>query len=67
MQIELNEQLKTTYQEAANNLKGSARRKFMASIVASLGHGGLSYCASELGWDPKTMRIGPFGLYKRFG
>lgn len=58
MQIELSEQLKTTYQEAANNLTGSARRKFMAGIVASLGRGGLSYCANELGWDPKTMRKG---------
>ncbi len=58
MQIELNEQLKTTYREAANNLSGNARRKFMAGIVESLGRGGLSYCASELGWDPKTMRKG---------
>lgn len=58
MPNELNEQLKTTYQEAANNLTGSARRKFMAGIVESLGRGGLSYCASELGWDPKTMRKG---------
>jgi hypothetical protein len=58
MQIELSEQLKATYQEAVKNLKGSARRKFMAGIVKSLGHGGLSYCARELGWDPKTMRKG---------
>ncbi len=58
MQIELSEQLKATYQEAVKNLKGSARRKFMAGIVESLGHGGLSYCARELGWDPKTMRKG---------
>ena len=58
MQIELSETLKTTYQDAAKNLKGSARRKFMAGIVASLGRGGLSYCARELGWDPKTMRKG---------
>ncbi len=58
MQIELSEQLKATYQEAVKNLKGSARRKFMAGIVESLGHGGLSYSARELGWDPKTMRKG---------
>lgn len=58
MAIELSEQLKTTYQEAAKNLKGSERRKFMAGIVKSLGYGGLTYCAQEFGWDPKTMRKG---------
>jgi len=58
MQIELSETLKTTYKEAAKNLKGSARRKFMAGIVASMGYGGISYCARELGWDPKTMQKG---------
>lgn len=58
MVIELSEQLKATYQAAAKNLKGSMRRQFMAGIVKSLGRGGLSYCASELGWDPKTMRKG---------
>jgi hypothetical protein len=58
MQIELSKQLKATYQIAAKNLKGSVRRKFMAGIVESLGRGGLSYCARELGWDPKTMRKG---------
>lgn len=58
MTIELSEQLKATYRAAAKHLKGSARRKFMAGIVASLERGGLSYCARELGWDPKTMRKG---------
>lgn len=58
MVIELSEQLKATYQEAAKNLKGSARRRFMAGIAESLGDGGLRYCANELGWDPKTMRKG---------
>ncbi len=58
MQIELSDTLKRTYQDAAENLKGSVRRKFMAGIAESLGRGGLSYCARELGWDPKTMRKG---------
>ena len=58
MQIELSEMLKTTYQNAAKNLKGSARRKFMAGIAASLGRGWQTYCERELGWDPKTMRKG---------
>ncbi len=58
MKIELSETLKKTYQEAAKNLKGSARRKFMAGIVADMGRGGLTYCARELGWDIKTMKKG---------
>jgi hypothetical protein len=58
MSIELSERLKTTYQDAAKNLKGSVRRKFMAGIVESLGQGGLTYCVRELGWDPKTVRKG---------
>lgn len=58
MQIEPSEALKMTYQDAAKNLKGSARRKFMAGIAASLGRGGQTYCERELGWDPKTMRKG---------
>ena len=58
MQIELSETLKTTYRDAAENLKGNARRKFMAGIVESLGRGGQTYCERELGWDPKTIRKG---------
>jgi hypothetical protein len=58
MQIELSEVLKTAYRDAAKNLKGSVRRKFMAGIVESLGRGGLTYCAQELEWDPKTVRKG---------
>ncbi|MCP4200271.1 MAG: ISAzo13 family transposase, partial [Proteobacteria bacterium] len=58
MQIMLSETLKKTYQEAAKHLKGSARRKFMAGIVADMGRGGLFYCARELGWDFKTMQKG---------
>ena len=58
MLIKLSEQLKATYEAVAKNLKGSGRRKFMAGIVESLGRGGLSYCARELGWDAKTMRKG---------
>jgi len=30
----------------------------MPGIVKSIEHGGLPYCAHELGWDPKTMRKG---------
>lgn len=58
MGIELSEELKRTYREAATHLRGSARRKFMAGIASSLGWGGASYCERELGWDPKTMRKG---------
>ena len=58
MANELSDILKATYRDAAENLKGSARRKFMAGIAKSLGRGGQSYCAQELGWDPKTLRKG---------
>ena len=58
MSIELSQELKRTYRDAATHLRGSARRKFMAGIAESLGWGGASYCERELGWDPKTMRKG---------
>lgn len=58
MKLELTAGLKQTYIETAKQLKGSARRKFMARIVNELGRGGLTYCAQELGWDAKTMRKG---------
>ncbi len=58
MPIKLSDALKITYQDAAKNLTGSARWKFIAGIVESLRYGGLSYCTRELGWDPKMMHKG---------
>jgi hypothetical protein len=55
---ELSEDLKRTYVQTAQVLKGSARRQFMAKIVKSLGHGGQSYAAREFHWGRHTIRKG---------
>ena len=51
MAIELVDELKKTFIETAKQLKGSARRMFMARIVKSQGRGGQRYAERELGWD----------------
>lgn len=56
--MELTEELKRTYIQTAQKLKGSERRQFMAGIVKSLGYGGQSLAARELGWCRDTIRKG---------
>ena len=56
--MELTDDLKVTYREAAKALKGSARRVFMAGIVKSLGVGGQRRAERELGWCRDTVRKG---------
>lgn len=56
--MELAEELKATYIETAQVLKGSERRLFMAGIVKSLGYGGQSFASSELGWCRDVVRKG---------
>ncbi len=56
--MELTAELKATYIETAKALKGSERRVFMARIVRSLGYGGQSLAARELGWCRNTLRKG---------
>lgn len=56
--MEITAELKTTYIETAQTLKGSDRRIFMARIVKSLGYGGQSWAVSELGWCADTIRKG---------
>jgi Rhodopirellula transposase DDE domain len=56
--MELTDELKATYREAAQALKGSDRRVFMARIVKALGRGGQSQAARELGWCRDTVRKG---------
>ena len=56
--MELTDELKATYMETANALKGSDRRVFMARIVKALGRGGQSRAARELGWCRDTIRKG---------
>jgi hypothetical protein len=56
--MELTDELRTTYIETAQALKGSDRRVFMARIVKALGRGGQSRAARELGWCRDTIRKG---------
>lgn len=56
--MELTDELKATYLETAQALKGSQRRVFMARIVKALGRGGQSRAARELGWCRDTVRKG---------
>jgi hypothetical protein len=56
--MELTDELKATYLETAQALKGSDRRVFMARIVKMLGPGGQSRAARELGWCRDTVRKG---------
>ena len=63
--MEITAELKTTYIEAAQILKGSERRLFMARIVKSLGYGGQSWSVKELGWCADTIRKGMKELEKQ--
>jgi hypothetical protein len=56
--MKLTEELKITYIETAKVLRGSERRVFMARIVKTLGVGGQSLAARELGWNRMTIRKG---------
>lgn len=46
------------YCDAANALKGSARRKYMAGVVQALGRGGQRYVERTFGWNRRTVRKG---------
>jgi hypothetical protein len=56
--MELTEILKNLFIETGKQLKGSARRLFMARTVKALGPGGASRAEQELGWNRKTIRKG---------
>ena len=56
--MELTEELKDLLIDTAKQLKGSARRLFMARTVKTLGPGGASRAERELGWNRKTIRKG---------
>ena len=58
MSIELTDSLKNLLTETARQLKGAARRKFMAQTVLELGYGGQSLAQRELGWTRTTIRKG---------
>src|SRR5216684_193485 len=56
--MDLTDELKSLLIETAKQLKGSARRLFLARTVKALGPGGASFAERELGWNRKTIRKG---------
>jgi len=56
--MELTESVKALLREAAQALKGSERRRFLARTVAELGPGGQRRAERELGWSRVTIRKG---------
>ncbi len=58
MSIVLTDSLKNLLIETAFQLKGTAKRKFMAQTVVKLGFGGQRLAQRELGWNRDTIRKG---------
>ena len=56
--MNLTDELKSLLIETAKQLRGSARRRFLARTVKALGPGGASRAERELGWNRKTRRLG---------
>src|SRR6266699_3171809 len=56
--MELTEEVKALLLNTAKDLRGSARRRFMARTVQALGGGGQRRAERELGWNRGTIRKG---------
>src|SRR6266567_1561976 len=56
--MELTEEVKALLLNTAKDLRGSARRRFMARTVKALGEGGQRRAEEELGWNRGTIRKG---------
>lgn len=56
--IQLTDSLKKLLKETAHQLKGAAKRRFIAQTVVALGHGGQSLAERELGWNRVTIGKG---------
>ncbi len=56
--MELTDVVKALLLNTAKDLKGSARRIFMAPTVQALGEGGQRLAERELGWNRGTIRKG---------
>lgn len=56
--MQVSEAEKEMYIETARQLKGHARRLYMARVVKVLGPGGASVASQEFGWDRNTIRKG---------
>jgi hypothetical protein len=64
--MELTDAVTGLLQDAAKQLKGSARRIFMARTVKELGPGGQRRAERELGWNRVTIRKGTRELESGF-
>lgn len=60
--MKLTPEVKSLLIETVKELKGSARRLFMARAVKALGKGGQRKANRELGWARKTIRKGTHEL-----
>lgn len=58
MSIVLTDSIKKLLTETAFQLKGVAKRKFMAQTVVNLGFGGQRLAEQELGWNRYSIRKG---------
>jgi hypothetical protein len=56
--MQVSEAEKEMYIETAKQLKGPARRLYMARVVKALGRGGQWFASQALGWDRNTIRKG---------
>jgi Rhodopirellula transposase DDE domain len=56
--MELTESIRALCKETAQQLRGSARRLFMARTVRELGPGGQCKAERALGWNRGTIRLG---------
>lgn len=56
--MQVSEAEKEMYIETAKQLKGQARRVYMARVVKALGRGGQLFASQEFGWDRNTIRKG---------
>jgi hypothetical protein len=54
--MELTDSVTGLLQDAATQLQGSTRRRFMARTVKQLGPGGQRRAARDLGWNRVTIR-----------
>ena len=63
--MELTEEVKVLVLNTAKDLKGSARRMFMARTVQALGAGGQRLVERELGWNRGTIRKGMHEVEQR--
>ena len=56
--MKLSQAEKELHQETVKELKGSAKRLYMARVAKTLGRGGPSLLKRELGWNRETIRKG---------